>query len=166
MGQGAEVTMTATLIQLAPVIIGGLLAIGGAFAGTFLTYYLKNKNDERALKRDKLEQILLAANEAEHWLDEYKNKQFLKNEKDIGASPISKVNNLSTLYVPELKHEVSAVSLASAKYFKLIAECQLKRIETGKIPDYFIEKYTPIIKELIASISKLVAKAGTIANNL
>lgn len=159
-------TFSSAILTLAPVIVGGLLAIGGALSGTLLTYLLTQRAQRKKLKREKLEQLLSAANRTEHWLDEYKNTKLDNIEKDIGASPISEVEYLSALYVKELAMEVSLLSLATAKYFKLVANSHAKRLETGSIPKEFIEGYKVIYPELSLSISNLVKKAAEVADEL
>ncbi len=162
----SAMTLSGVILSLVPVMIGGLLAMGGALSGTLLTYYLNEKSKRNTLKRENLEKLLSAANRTEHWLDEYKNTKFGVYKKDIGPSPLSEVKYLSKLYVNELEEEVLNLSLVAANYFSLIAACHLKKLETGAIPDSFITDYTPIINNLVDAISVLVDKAGEIANDI
>ena len=159
----STVTLSGVLVSLVPVIIGGLLAIGGALSGTLLTYFLNEKSQHKALKRMNIEKLLDAANRTEHWLDEYKNTKLGQCEKDIGPSPISEVKYLNKLYVTELDSEVSRLSLVASQYFSLIASCHKIKIETGSIPSSFLTDYEPIINELTFSISELVDKAGELS---
>ena len=108
----------------------------------------------------------MLAHKTEHWLDEYKNTKCGLYEKDIGPSPISEVKYLSELYIIELKLEVASLAVVSAKYFSLIASCHSEQLKNGKIPDTFLEDYTPIINELTSSISDLVKKAGHVAEQI
>ena len=160
----STMTLTSIILSLVPVMIGGLLAIGGALSGTLLTYFLNEKSKRKALKRDKLEKLLNATNRTQHWLDEYKNTKFGIYEKDIGSSPIYEVKYLAKLYVKELNPEVTRLSLVSAQYFSLIASCHKQKLETGSIPSSFIENYTPIINELTEAISELIDRAGEISD--
>jgi hypothetical protein len=139
------VTFSGVIVSLIPVIIGGFLAIGGALSGTLLTYFLNEKSQRKLLKRKNIENLLNAANRAEHWLDEYKNTKFGLYTKDIGPSPIAEVKYLNKLYVHELNAEVTRLALVSAQYFSLIASCYKSKLETGSIPDSFLTEYEPII---------------------
>ena len=162
----SAVTLSGILVSLFPVMIGGLLAIGGALTGTLLTYFLSERSKRKAMKREKLEQLLCAANRTEHWLDEYKNTKLGVYEKDIGSSPIAEVKYLNELYLNELDTEVINFSLVAAEYTSLIAACHFEKQKAGVIPSNFIDEYTPIIKKLTRATSLLVEKAGKVARDI
>ena len=164
----AEKTLesSSVIASLLPVAIGGLLAIGGAFSGTLLTYLLNQRSQRKKIKREKLEQLLSAANKTEHWLDQYKNTSLRGIEENIGPSPISEVEYLSALYVNELSLEVTRLSYTAAKYFEFIATTNSKRLETGSIPGDFVEKYKPIYGELSQALSALLKKARQVASEI
>ena len=56
----AVTTSSSVWTTLAPVITGGMLAIGGALTGSLLAYFLNQRTQRKTLKREKLEQLLCA----------------------------------------------------------------------------------------------------------
>lgn len=161
-----QVTIVSTFISSLPVIIGGALAILGGVVSTFLSSNIELKRDRASLKRAKLEELLEEANNVEHWLDEYKNKQLTLADKYIGKNPVSKVEYISALYFEELDAEVSSLKMASASYFDLIARSHGGLVKTGVIPDFFMGEYKEKYMTLIGAISSIQTKAAELAKSL
>lgn len=159
-------TLADVLVGLTPVFVGGLIAITGTFSGALLTYYLNKKEKQRVLKREKLEQLLLASNRVEKWLDDYRDSKFLKEKNELGINPIEEVKYLSALYFRELHNEVVKLSLASSKYFSLIAECHVEQLKTGNVPQKFLENYKSINAHLLEANSSLLNEASKLAEKL
>jgi len=159
-------TIGSVLLNLVPVIIGGLLATGGAFAGAFLTYKLNQKASKDKIKREKLEQLANAAYRTIHWLDEHKNVNLFKKSKDIGSSPISEVEYLAKLYIPELGQEVANLLVSSSEMVSFIVSCNLFVHENGSFPDDFVEKYKPLYENLLSATQKLIERASVVAGEL
>jgi hypothetical protein len=154
------------LVELAPVLVGAFLAIIGTFSGSLLTYHLNKKEKKLLLKREKLEQLLIASNRTEKWLSDYRNSKFLNEKTDLGINPIEEVKYLSALYFKELHNEVVNLSAASNKYFTLIAECHVEQLKTGSIPQKFLESYKPIYAHLSEANSTLLKEASKLAEKL
>lgn len=154
------------LVGLIPVIVGGFLAVIGTFSGSVLTYYLNRKEKRGELKREKLEQLMIASNRTAQWLDDYKSSKFLMEKKDLGINPIEEVKYLSALYFRELHDEVLSLTAASATYFSLITKCHVEQLKTGNIPSLFLENLPAIYAQLIEANSNLLKKASTLAEHL
>jgi hypothetical protein len=159
-------TIGSVLLNLVPVIIGGLLATGGAFAGAFLTHRFNQKASKDKIKREKLEQLANAAYRTIHWLDEHKDVNLFKKSKEIGSSPIFEVEYLSKLYIPELRKEVAKVSVSSAEMVSFIVSCKLFVHENGSFPTDFVEKYSPLYGNLLSATQELIERATIVAGEL
>lgn len=154
------------LVGLIPVIVGGFLAVIGTFSGSVLTYYLNRKEKRGELKREKLEQLMIASNRTAQWLDDYKNSKFLKEKSDLGINPIEEVKYLSALYFRELHDEVLSLTAASATYFSLITKCHVEQLRTGSIPNMFLENYQTVYVQLMDANSNLLKKASKLVEQL
>lgn len=146
-------------LKTAPIIVGGLIAIAGGFLGTLFTQKLVVAKEEASLKLKKIEELLSAANECDHWLDEYKNSRIGVDLYSIGHSPLAKVKYLSALYAPGLNGEVRKLSLAHANYVALVASCYAEKIKTGSMPNRFLEEYQDRYVGVSAAIDELIEKA-------
>lgn len=152
----STLTLVEFALKMAPVLVGGLIAITGGFLGTWFTQKLIAGKEEASLKLKKIEELLAAANECDHWLDEYKNSRIGNNLYSIGHSPLAKVKYLSALYAPELKEVVNKLSLAHANYVGLIAYCYAEKLKTGSIPSKFLEEYQEKYNSVSTVIDELV----------
>ena len=146
-------------LKTAPVLVGGLIAIAGGFLGTWFTQKLITAKEEASLKLKKIEELLAAANECDHWLDEYKNSRIGDDLYSIGHSPLAKVKYLSALYAPGLKEVVNKLSLAHANYVELIAYCYAEKKRTGSTPSRFLEEYQEKYISVSTAIDELVEHA-------
>jgi hypothetical protein len=146
-------------LKTAPVLVGGLTAIAGGFLGTWFTQKLITAKENAGLKLKKIEELLSAASECEHWLDEYKNSRIGNDLYSIGYSPLVKVKYLSALHAPELKKEVINLTLAHAEYVNLIATCYIQKIKTGSVPSLFLGEYHEKFLSVSTAVDELVENA-------
>lgn len=147
------------LLKIAPVIVGGIIAIAGGFLGTWFTQKMVSAKEESSLRLKKIEELLAAATECEHWLEEYKNSRIGTEFKAIGHSPLDKVKYLCALYAPELNEAVSKLSLAHASYIELVAYCYSEKIKNGYIPDRFLTEYQQKFIAVSRAIDALIEDA-------
>lgn len=162
----SSLTLAGVLLNTLPVVIGGLLTAGGGFLGAFVSYRLGKKKTKVELKRQKIEQLVGAAYRAMHWLDLDKNVKLFGYQSDLNAPPISEVEMLGTLYVPELKYEVARLSLVVAEYSQWIVKGQEEKLHKSKISDETVKAYKPIYTELTRAVGALAEKAAELTQQL
>src|SRR5271157_1172507 len=87
-----------------PVIVGGLLAIGGGVAAQLVTHHLAVTREARSLRRERLEALVKALYASEQWqLTAFYS--ILRNEDHNTQSPLDEVRMIQALHFPELKEE-------------------------------------------------------------
>jgi len=156
-------------LNLVSVVIGGLLAILGGVVGSIVFHKLERNTSNMRLKREKLEQLVDASYRIESWLNERRDVDLSNlsgHENDPGIFPMSEVEMISRLYFPELQKEVYQLSVASASYQKWIAEGRVNMLRNKTMTDEHTEKFKPIYKEMLRTISELVDKASDIMNEI
>lgn len=62
--------------------------------------------EQRTLRRMKLEDLLQAIHEAQAWQDLNKDLLIFDSGKDVGQSPLPKVERIAGLYFPELRENI------------------------------------------------------------
>ncbi len=152
--------------NIASVIIGGLIAAGTGIIGSFISYGLDRKSSALNLKREKLEQLLVAAHESKQWLSEKKNTDLFDETKDIGESPLYRVEVISRLYFPEMDADVLNFSQAHGNYEMWIIGGQQEKLSKKKITAEHLEKRGPIYKELLLTLLILTDKASHIMSEI
>lgn len=158
-------SLGSAILNLVPVVVGGLLATLGGVVGAVVLHKLERKTSNMRLKREKLEQLVDASYRVESWLSG-KLDDLPGHEKDLGIFPMSEVEMISRLYFPELRAEVIQLSVASASYQKWIAESRVNMLRDKTITDEHAKKFDPIHKEVLRSISALVDKVSDLMNEI
>lgn len=70
----------------------------------------------KVLRRQKLEELLHAVYETQHWLDTEKDNALYSFEKSDAPDPLYKIGIIGGLYFPEIKLEVLAFQQAALRY--------------------------------------------------
>jgi len=166
--ESAQIGMSlgSAILNLAPVVVGGLLATLGGVLGAVVLHKLERKTSNTRLKREKLEQLVDASYRVESWLNERMSVDLFDHENDPGTSPMSEVEMISRLYFPELREDVIHLSMVSIRYRQWIIEGQKMKSKNKVIADDHMKKYKSIYEELSRSISSLVDKASDIMDEI
>ena len=109
--------------SLWPVVVGGLLALGGTIAGvigTVIRDEIQKRHDRKKRRVDKFEELVAAVYEFDHWLDRDKDRYAYGNDVPETVSPFGKVQSISSIYFPqfvalvgELEHVPPGLNLDS-----------------------------------------------------
>jgi hypothetical protein len=134
------------LVSLTPVIVGGLIAIFGAIAGTALTHLLRTKSEQKALHKAKLETMVGLLAEVHHWA----NRARLHHLSDVGedmheATPASKILTLAAVHFPNLYELASNLNNAADEYEVLLMTVQRDMLVAGN------EAFTATSKRVLAA---------------
>lgn len=162
-----EVTFGATIADLAPVIVGGVLTAFGAFTVAFVSHKLGRKTEKEKLKREKLEALVTLAHQTLHWYESYRNHYLFDAEVLSSQSPVDGLAMMSDLYFPELKTHVARVAGASANYVQWVVKSKVRSLNRS-LPgnDLITDDFGPVFEELHSSVSDLSVKAGEIMREL
>jgi hypothetical protein len=91
--------------SLWPVVVGGLLGVGGTLVGVIGTTFREaaQQRHEKAKRRaDKFEELVAAVYEFDHWLDIMRHRDaFGAGEAPETVSPFAKVQSISAVYFPQ-----------------------------------------------------------------
>ena len=85
----------------------------------------------RALRRTKLEELLVAAYALKEWLDADQSHRLFQGSHP-GASPVSKVETISRLYFPELHVQISHLVIAFHDSTRWVAQIQHNILGAGQ----------------------------------
>jgi len=157
-------TISSVLIGLLPVLLGGLLTILGGFAGSLITYMLSRKSSKEDFRVKMIEKATLLSFQIGHWLDENKDIRLFRLKKDIGPSPVSELEMVTKLYLPELDSERLNIAKAENDYNKWIIKGQSEYLETNSLSDEFLKEFDAIYTQLSDAVTAFVEKASTLIN--
>ena len=152
--------------NIALVIIGGFIAAITGFIGAFISYWLGRKSSALNLKREKLEQLLVAAHESDQWLDKRASADLFDETTDVGESPLYRVEVISRLYFPEMDADVLNFSQAHRNYVLWILDGMQEKRSKKKITAGHMEKHRPVYDELLRTLSILTDKASHIMSEI
>ena len=153
----------ASNVSLLPVVVGGLLTMGGAVIGGLVTLgvtLLQQWHDDKKRKAVKFEELVSALYEHYHWLDKAKNIRVFNNEGELGISPIARVLAITTAYFPDLDGKVRELDIAADGYELWMFNARQKMLD--KKPNYadgFQEPWKKYLEARSALMTELKAFA-------
>ena len=108
------------LPKVIPVIVGGLLAIGGGIAGQILTHQFSARRERDKLIREKAELLISALYEHRDWLNRENSRLVFGADLQEQPSPLDRAYALQELYFPELSgalRDITSTLIPIAKFF-------------------------------------------------
>ena len=124
----ADSSIYSEIAKAVPVVVGGLLAVGGGVIIQIVTYNLALKREKSNLRRERLESLVKALYGHQRWLEEKFQTVVFDNRDHNSPSPIDEARMLQTLYFPELQKQVCAVLDAQVPLLKFIGEQHVARM--------------------------------------
>jgi hypothetical protein len=154
--------------SLAPVIVGGLIAMGGVLisgAITLAVKFMQTREDEKQRKRVKFEELVTVLFEYEHWLEVVRDMYLYAEPTAIvptlPPSPFAKLHAISAVHFPEFDKKNVELEQAGRGYQSWIFAARKKRIAGDK--DYaegYSDAYGKFYKMFIAFRDDLKAYSG------
>jgi hypothetical protein len=133
--------------DLVPVLVGGLLTLGGTVAaalGTVIRDAVQRRSEERKRRADKFEELVASVYEFDHWLDRLKDRFVFGADVPETVSPFAKVQSTSSVYFPQFSTLANDLDEAATEYRRWMIGAGEKRL--NKDPTHiggFIEVYEP-----------------------
>ena len=141
--------------SIVSTLVGGIIALVGAFAPSWIFYKKKRKDSINMIKRDKMEMLLREIYSLDWWFSEFKIANLIYNTKEevdkVGKSPIVEIETLSKLYFPELENSVHSLSRRCSRYTKDILASAQNNSDSSAIET--INKHYPELFDLIRNLA-------------
>jgi hypothetical protein len=158
---------SATLSQLSgaiPVVIGGLLAIGGGVVTQLFTNHLAVSREEHNYRRERLEALVKALFANDQWLENRRTTLVFRNQDYDNPSPLDEVRMLMALHFPELGAEVVAVTQAQMPLLDIVAKQKIARLQDEKswIESFDNQPYLEAYAGYSRAVNLLVMKCSVL----
>jgi hypothetical protein len=149
--------------DIASVIVGGLLAIGGGGVTQWMLHHVKTMTELQQKRAVKFEELVAAIYEFDHWLDVKRNRVVFGEDKPETASPYAKVYAITAVYFPQFNDRVSELQRAALKFESWMFSKGKQRLanKMDKLGEGFEEAYAEfgdkhfeLRKELLAYADK------------
>jgi hypothetical protein len=124
----ADSSIYTEIAKAVPVVIGGLLAVGGGVIAQIVTHRLAVRREQANLRRERLESLVKALYGHQRWIEEKLQIVVFENEDHRAPAPIDEARMLQTLYFPELQEAVCAMLDAQVQMLKFIGEQHVARM--------------------------------------
>jgi hypothetical protein len=119
------------LETLAPVVVGGLLALLGGAGTQWYLHHLKVRDEKRAKRSAKFEEMMVALHEWDHWLGRNRNYRVFGVGEEPAMSPSPRVRAICSLYFPSLTQRLKELDLAADRYELWMMQSGQKRLQAG-----------------------------------
>jgi hypothetical protein len=149
--------------SLLPVVVGGLLAMGGgAVTGgiTLVVNAIQARQDKERRRTAKFEELVTVVYEFEAWLDDREDNLAFGKDLKAGVSPLAKLEGISAVYFPVFLESIAALSKAAKDYQAWMGERGARRgsgIPPSEWNAGFDEVYKPYLhrrNELLEELKK------------
>jgi hypothetical protein len=115
-----------------PVIVGGLIGISGGLSGTFLSSWLRAKDDRRNVHREKLETTVTYLAELENWGTRLRHQYlFDLAQETYEPNPAAKILALTAIHFPSLHALAEDLDAAADKYELALMAKKQQMLEAG-----------------------------------
>jgi hypothetical protein len=149
--------MTDMLNTLMPVIVGGLIGIGGTLVGPPFLHWIQTKAEKKKKRADKFEELVEAIYAFDHWMDLLKSIRVFGEDDKEPISPLAKIQAISSVYFPQFDTAISEMNTTALAYQVWMFEAGQRRI-AGKIAEVkkgHIELYRPYSEKRSALLDEL-----------
>ena len=138
----------ATTVSLLPVVVGGLLTMGGGVIGggvTLLSSYFLANAEKKKCRAEKFEELVAAVYEFDHWLGRKENAQVFGEEEKLEPSPFAKVEAISAVYFPQFVEKIIELQKTARAYEVWMTEAWQKRVhgKTDKLSEGVLDVFNP-----------------------
>ena len=147
--------------SLWPVVVGGLLGVGGTMVGvigTTIRDAARQRHETRKRRADKFEELVAAVYEFDHWLDGIRQRDaFGVGDARDTVSPFAKMQSISSIYFPQFSELIAELDRASSQYRIWIYTAEQKRVSNNiaQISDGFDEAFGPYAQKREALLKAL-----------
>jgi hypothetical protein len=152
------------LAKAIPVVIGGLLAVGGGIAGQVFTHRLAERREKAKLQRERLEALVKALYAHEQWLSAKWNTMIFRNEDHDAPSPLDEVRMLQALHFPELAQAVQAVQKSQMPLLEFIGQQRIARMrdQAAWMKEWSNAPYTEAYGQYLVAIGVVTTSCRTL----
>jgi hypothetical protein len=116
--------------SLWPVVVGGLLALGGTVATAVVTVVrdlVQQSREARKRRAEKFEELVAAVYEFDHWIEVHRSATTDRIPFPQTTSPMIKVSTISAVYFPQFSKLAFEMELASVLYLNSILSKNFKQ---------------------------------------
>ena len=141
----ADASSSAVWATLAPVIVGGAIAIVAGWLGPWLLEARKEKAEHKKRRADKFEEMVAAIYEFDHWLDTERGRALGGITGESTVSPFAKIQAISAVYFPTFDPLIRELDHKTSPYRVWIETANFERVSgrLTKMPDRYMEVLTP-----------------------
>jgi hypothetical protein len=144
--------------------VGGIFAIAGTIVGvmgTVILQFLQSKREKEKKRAEKLEELVAAVYEHEHWLNVARDIRVFGEKQNLPLSPATKLQAISTVYFPELEQDIERLLSEARKLEVLMLNAAQKRLENDpSFAEGGVEDYRPYLIQAAQLLKHLREKAA------
>jgi hypothetical protein len=136
--------------------------VAGSFVGPWFLEIFKERNEKKKKRAEKIEELVAAVYEFDHWLDQYRNITAYGNEGTVGVSPLAKMEAIAATHFPDFLPKITQVSIQASGYKVAIAGSGQKRLagKISEVNDGLIEAQRPYAQARNELLDELKTFAG------
>ena len=161
-----DASIYAELARAVPVVVGGILAVGGGIIGHIFSHHLTSKREQDKLCRERLESFVKALYAHSQWLDDKRNAMIFRNEDHDKPSPLDEARMIQALHFPELSQQVLAVQQTQMPLLDFIGKQRIARMtnQDAWLKAWSNEPYNEAYKSYLLAVKAATQKCRELLN--
>ncbi len=153
-----------TLVDLLPVITGGVIALLGGAVAPVVSHFLTSSKERKRERIAKFEELFELLSDYDQWV-ESESLRIVWGEQTVRRpSPLIRAQAICAIYFHELKPHLADLSEAAGPYFVWMANAGMRRIQKIQIVnDGFTDAYKPFREKwdgCVKAASEYAARKG------
>jgi hypothetical protein len=146
--------------SLWPVIVGGLIAMGGVAISSTINVVMKRdevRDQTKKARAAKFEKLVEAVYEFDHWMELKSNIKVHGPDEKMEVSPLARVEAISAVHFPQFATAIKNLVRTTLPYNQWMVNAAQKRIagDATPITDGLTEAYVPYITARDALLDEL-----------
>jgi hypothetical protein len=147
--------MQPVMLAVGPSLITGAVAL---FAPMLLDRR-RQSIEAKKLRAQKFEELMEALYDYDHWVDRHRRKYASGADIEIGASPIHKLEALTSIHFPIFRDRLDVMETEAMRYVSWTVDAAEKRLE--KLPSFMdgfrgaYEPYRQAFRKLVVGVGEL-----------
>ncbi len=142
--------------------VGAVTAALSLILGGWVFFRLLEHRERRRLRQEQLAALVSLAYETEQWLRRLRSAELMNGPPLEEPSPMSRVNMIADLFVPELKAEVKRLNTAAVAYETWLEQAVGEKRSQRSVSQATLERYAEVQRAVLERVKEVARKAESL----
>ena len=138
---------------------GAVTALLSVWLGGWVFFRMLERRERRRVRQEQLAGLVSLAYEVEQWLRRLRSAELLNGPPLEEPSPMSRINTIADLFVPELKAEVKRLNTAAVAFETWVEQAAGEKRSQRSVSQATLERHAEVQRAVLERIKDVARKA-------